>query len=233
LAAPAAVAVSKLFLPNRLTLSFEIMFGRPITGTKPELQGRILETYAKLIDDKLFQRIDTQTFKGLTLDNVTGTKIVIEHLIMMQKVNNPHQEHTMFQSSLNCWYKSTLHFSSASPSTGAFVALLRFVRTLGDAALACVAAASFAAAGFGRFAKKRKKCVLVNAAPPSAPNSSSSNSTTLNGTLSFVASTLTPNCSALMHIVTCSLPVMPVALCARKVTHRARILQRFFSLLSP
>jgi zinc-binding alcohol dehydrogenase family protein len=84
------IKVSKLFFPNRLTLSFEIMFGRPITGTKPELQGRILEAVAKLIDDKLFQRIDTQTFKGLTLENVNKAleiqessaaigKIVIEH----------------------------------------------------------------------------------------------------------------------------------------------------------
>lgn len=84
------ISVAKLFFPNRLTLSFEIMFGRPITNSKPELQGRILDAVAKLVDDKLFQRIDTRTFKGLTLDNVKQAlqiqessaaigKIVIEH----------------------------------------------------------------------------------------------------------------------------------------------------------
>jgi hypothetical protein len=72
------IKVSKLFFPKRLTLSFEIMFGRPITGSKPELQGRVLETCAKLIDDKLFQRIDTQTFKGLTLENVNKALAIQE-----------------------------------------------------------------------------------------------------------------------------------------------------------
>lgn len=71
---PTKIDVSKLFFPKRLTLSFEIMFGRIILGVEPERQGAVLDNVAKLIDEGKFKSIANKTFNGLSVENVKAAQ---------------------------------------------------------------------------------------------------------------------------------------------------------------
>lgn len=67
---PSKINVAKMFWPKRLTLTMHLMFGRPVTGVQPQLQGAILDRVAQLIDEKKFLPIDNTHLDGLTVANV-------------------------------------------------------------------------------------------------------------------------------------------------------------------
>merc|ERR1712173_195644 len=64
------IDVSKLFWPKRLTLSFELMFMRPMFNLKPELQGEILSKVAKLVDEGKFKDLVTEKLSGLSVATI-------------------------------------------------------------------------------------------------------------------------------------------------------------------
>jgi len=66
---PTKIDVSKLFIPLRLTLSFELMFTRPMLDCQPEKQGKILSKVAELIDAGKIKCITNTKLNGFTLEN--------------------------------------------------------------------------------------------------------------------------------------------------------------------
>ncbi|CAK9112009.1 60S ribosomal export protein NMD3, partial [Durusdinium trenchii] len=70
IADPTKIDVSKLFFPARLTLSFEVMFTRPMLGVAPEKQGKILNNVAALVDEGKMKSVENTKFTGLNLKTV-------------------------------------------------------------------------------------------------------------------------------------------------------------------
>ncbi len=88
---PTRINVAKLFWPKRLTLTMHLMFGRPVTGEHPELQGQILDRVAKLIDEKKFVPIDHTHLDGLTVENVRKAQELQESGAQIGKIVLKHQ----------------------------------------------------------------------------------------------------------------------------------------------
>lgn len=64
------IDATKLFFPLRGTLSFELMFARPIANKEPERQGAILKRVAEMIDAGQIKSVTTEKFEGFTLENI-------------------------------------------------------------------------------------------------------------------------------------------------------------------
>ena len=64
------IDVSKLFMPMRLTLSFEFMFTRSMMKLKPEKQGEILTRIGQLVDEGKIKDIANQELQGLSVDTL-------------------------------------------------------------------------------------------------------------------------------------------------------------------
>ncbi|GBG32728.1 Quinone oxidoreductase [Hondaea fermentalgiana] len=59
------IDVNKAFFPMRLTISFELMFTRPMFGLEVERQGAILAKVAEMYDNGTLKKIDNKHLKGL------------------------------------------------------------------------------------------------------------------------------------------------------------------------
>lgn len=64
------IDVNKLFMPLRLTLSFEFMFARPMFKEKPEKQGELLARVAQLVDEGKIKDIANKELQGLSLETI-------------------------------------------------------------------------------------------------------------------------------------------------------------------
>ena len=64
------IDVNKLFIPARLTLSFEFMFARSMLKEKPEKQGEILTRIAQLVDEGKLKDIANTELQGLSLETI-------------------------------------------------------------------------------------------------------------------------------------------------------------------
>eukprot|EP01130_Rhizamoeba_saxonica_P004956 TRINITY_DN199_c0_g1_i2.p1 TRINITY_DN199_c0_g1~~TRINITY_DN199_c0_g1_i2.p1 ORF type:complete len:336 (+),score=92.66 TRINITY_DN199_c0_g1_i2:78-1085(+) len=64
------IDVSKLFFPKRLTLSFELMFSRPLFDDHPEKQGAVLDRIAQLYEDGEIKSIVYRSWGELNAANL-------------------------------------------------------------------------------------------------------------------------------------------------------------------
>lgn len=67
---PSKIDVSKLFFPKRLTLSFEMMFARPMLNVDPEMQGALLDRVSEMIDAGDVKHFVTKEFSGLSVATI-------------------------------------------------------------------------------------------------------------------------------------------------------------------